>query len=89
MNPKPVDRIVAKVVKVVPEGKHGPYAKAISQTRNVLKGDVTFSLDVTIWKEDTHPELGAIVVLEDLWKKAAGWRANVARLFRVTDSLNE
>lgn len=72
---------VAVVQKVIMDGKHGPYAKA---TEDNL-GTITFSLDGSVWQEMTLPEKGDVVVLEDVRRKHAGWRANSSRFFRPSD----
>ena len=62
----------ATVQKVIPKGKHGPFAIATSE---YLKGSITFSLEPTVWLEKDWPEEGAIVLLTQLRKKRLGWRA--------------
>lgn len=70
------------VEKIVPGGRHGPYAVASSES---VKGSVTFSLDKPVWKEDRFPERGTFVILSDLVKKPSGWRAMKVRFFRPHD----
>lgn len=70
------------VEKTIPNGKHGPYAVATV----ISLGTVTFSLDSNVWKEGRIPDSGTIVVLWDLTKKVAGWRANHARFLRPSDN---
>ena len=70
-----------KVDKVVAKGNHGPYAVA----RNDELGLVTFSLDPPVWQEGEYPENGTIVILSNIQKKSAGWRAKSGRFFRPSD----
>ena len=62
-------------------GKHGPYAVA-SHTE---LGDITFSLDQSVWEDVDWPEEGTIIVLSKLRKKRAGWRAYSGRFFQPSD----
>ncbi|MES3004525.1 MAG: hypothetical protein V4690_00260 [Patescibacteria group bacterium] len=73
---------VAIVQKVFPEGKHGPYAKARSEE---VAGSITFSLDISVWKEDRTPQEGDKVVLSKVRGKRAGWRAESGRFFKPSD----
>jgi len=69
------------VEKIIPRGKHGPYAVAC-----VPKvGLVTFALDDEVWREKRWPDPGALVVLSDVRKKRAGWRAEDGRFVRPSD----
>ena len=72
---------VATVQKIFPKGKHGPYAKARVKTL----GTVTFSLDSPVWREAKWPEEGTYVLVADLLKKTAGWRADMCRFMRPED----
>jgi len=72
----------AIVQKVFPHGRHGPYAKARSETL----GSVTFSLDQSVWREAEWPQEGEWIVMEDIRKKRAGWRAEKCRLMRPEDT---
>ncbi len=72
----------ATVQKVIPKGKHGPFAIATSES---LKGSITFSLEPTVWLEKDWPEEGAIVLLTKLRKKRAGWRAKQGRHWVLSD----
>lgn len=76
------DEYRAVVQQVIREGKHGPYAVA---TSDQIEGSITFSLDSNVWKEDEHPRNGYEVILNDVRKKRAGWRAHSARFVRLTD----
>ncbi len=78
-NIRPIKAVVQKVVK---KAKHGPYAVATSEG---VKGSITFSLGEGIWKEKSLPERGYVVLLNDLRKKRAGWRAEQARFLRPAD----
>lgn len=71
----------AVVTRVVLDGAHGPYAVA----RSKELGLVTYSLEKRSWREEDYPEKGMIVVLEDLRKKPAGWRAQSGRYLRPAD----
>lgn len=71
------------VQRICMEGRHGPYAVA----RIDDLGDVTFSLVKPVWKGKTLPQEGTLVVLSDLMKKRAGWRAMRGRLVRPSDEL--
>ena len=72
----------ATVQKVLPGGKHGPYAVALAEEDG---RNITFSLDQPVWQESNLPEPGTIVMLSQLQKKRAGWRASSARLFQPAD----
>ena len=72
----------ATVQKVIPNGKHGPFAIATSKN---LEGSITFSLEPTVWREKDWPEEGAIILLTKLRKKRAGWRAKQGRHWVVSD----
>lgn len=70
------------VVQQIIEGKHGLYAVA---TSNQITESITFSLDSNVWQEKEYPQNGYEVVLSDIRKKRAGWRAHSARFVRPTD----
>lgn len=74
--------IKAVVQKTVSNGRHGPYAVA---TSDEMTGSITFSLDPPVWQEDDVPESGVSVLLSDLRKKRAGWRALSGRFLRPSD----
>lgn len=71
----------AVVDKIIPRGRHGPYAVARCQDL----GMVTFSLDPPVWQEGEYPELGTYVVLSKIRKKRAGWRAQSGRFVTPFD----
>jgi len=71
----------AVVQKVITSGPHGPYAVAKSDEF----GSVTFSLVSPVWQEKSWPERGNVVVLSDVRKKRAGWRAELGRFMRPSD----
>ncbi|MDD2913592.1 MAG: hypothetical protein PHS29_03085 [Candidatus Pacebacteria bacterium] len=73
----------AIVEKIVINGHHGPYAVARSEDL----GLVTFSLDEKVWQEKDFPEPGILVILSDIRKKRAGWRAYSGRFFQPYDSI--
>lgn len=75
----------AIVEKVIRSGPHGPYAVARSEQLGRESGSVTFSLDPTVWHEDDWPEPGTHVVLSDIRKKRAGWRAASGRYLKPSD----
>lgn len=77
-----MDKISAIVQKVVPNGRHGPYAVASCE---MMKCNITFSLAANVWRETGRPETGVVVILSNLRKKRAGWRATEARFFKPTD----
>tara|TARA_B100000508_G_scaffold136238_1_gene129004 strand:+ start:145 stop:387 length:243 start_codon:yes stop_codon:yes gene_type:complete len=59
------------VEKVIPKGRHGPYAVG----RHDQVGSITFSLTGEVWAEDNNPEPGEIVYLSELREMQKGWRA--------------
>jgi hypothetical protein len=71
----------AVVEKIIPGGKHGPYAVA----RSDELGSVTFSLDKDVWQEGDWPEAGTCVMLSQIRKKRAGWRAQHGRYVEPSD----
>lgn len=71
----------AVVEKIMSNGRHGPYAVA----RSDELGSVTFSLSRDVWKEKGQPETGTIVILGQIIKKRAGWRAQHGRFARPSD----
>ena len=70
------------IVQKILEGKHGQYAVATSQE---IEGSITFSFERAVWQEDNLPQIGTIVVLSNLQKKRAGWRAMKSRFFAPSD----
>ena len=70
----------AIVQKTFADGRHGPFAKASSEI-----GTITFSQEPPVWTEDRKSEEGDTVVLSDVRKKRAGWRAESGRFFRPSD----
>lgn len=74
--------IRAVVQKVIPKGAHGPFAVA---TSDQMEGSVTFSLEPTVWEGDEWPEGGTLVLLDNLRKKRAGWRAKKGRFWKLSD----
>ncbi len=71
----------AVVDKVINDGKHGAYAVA----RCTEFSSITFSLDSKVWQEESWPEPGTCVMLSQVIKKRAGWRANHGRLVSPDD----
>jgi len=82
------DKVVVKAVvqKVLPNGKHGPFAVASSDG---LRGSITFSLESNVWQEDEWPEEGMFVFLGKLRQKRAGWRAKQGRFWKPSDEQTE
>jgi hypothetical protein len=76
---------LATVIKVVKVGTHGPYAIAIS---NEL-GSITFSLEKPVWRESSWPDGGTSVMLSQIRRKRAGWRAMSGRSFGPSDSQHQ
>ena len=62
-------RLIAIVDKVIEFGRHGPYF--VCRSGNIL---FTVSLDPPVWQENSRPDKGTYVIIEDLQKKPAGWR---------------
>jgi len=75
-------QVKAVVQKVIKEGKHGPFA--VAQAKEI-DGSVTFSLEPTVWQEQEWPQVGEVVLLENLRQKRAGWRAKKARFLNPCD----
>ena len=71
----------AVVDKIIGDGKHGPYAVAFSDEL----GYITFSLDPEVWQEKKFPDPGMCVLLSQIRKKRAGWRAETGRYVRPSD----
>lgn len=71
----------AVVEKVYPNGPHGAYAVA----RSEQLGSVTFSLASPVWQEKDFPEPGIFVILSEIRRKRAGWRAHGGRFFTPSD----
>src|SRR4030067_735372 len=78
MNQKQIHAIVQMVV----EGDRGPYAVV---TASDFEGSITFSLDPSVWQESIRPGRGTHVILSNLERKQAGWRANKVRLLQPED----
>lgn len=82
---------VRAVVQAVAEGKHGPYAivevEGLGQTPSPFDGSLTFSISEGVWSENVWPSAGEVVVLSQLRKKRAGWRAMKARFLKPSDIL--
>jgi hypothetical protein len=75
------EKYIGVVQKVFPHGAHGPYAKA----RSEQLGSVTFALDPPVWREAKWPDEGMCVVMTNMLKKRAGWRADSCRFMRPED----
>lgn len=69
------------VDRVVHDGPHGPYA--VAKTKQL--GSVTFALTSPVWTDTRWPEPGTYVVLSEITKKRAGWRASHGRFFTPSD----
>jgi hypothetical protein len=77
---------VEGIVTSIKEGPHGSYFLVDCEGLGI----VTVSLEKGVWQEKSWPERGITVVLSDIRKKRAGWRAYSARFLRPSDknSLN-
>ena len=78
------------VVQAVADGKHGPYAIAEADSSSMwqpIDGSVTFAIAENVWAENVWPSAGEVVVLAQLRKKRAGWRAMKARFLQSSDIL--
>ena len=73
---------IRAVVQKVAEGEHGLYAIATSPE---VKGSITFSLVNGVWQDRGVPDKGMHVMLSDLRRKRAGWRAMSGRFVRPSD----
>ena len=71
----------AIVGKIIPHGRHGPYAVAHCDELS----SVTFSLNLPVWQEGEWPEAGTYVLLSQIRKKRAGWLAKSGRFLRPFD----
>ena len=71
-----------KAVVIVPrrEGHRGPFFLAECEGLQV-----TVSLSRDVWQEESEPEGGTFVLLEDIRLKRGGWRAHRARFYRPSD----
>lgn len=69
------------VERIYREGRHGPYAVA----RSDELGSVTFSLEKPTWQAKDWPDAGTLVILSNLRRKRAGWRAGRARYVTPSD----
>lgn len=76
------DQYRAVVQRVVRGGQHGPYAVCTSEE---LEGSVTVSLESPVWEDEVLPERGMYVVLSQIRRKRAGWRAFKGRLVNPSD----
>jgi len=74
--------VKATVQKVFLNATGGPYVTAKAKG---IRGSITFSLLEDVWQEHTVPQQGMIVVLSELHKRSAGWRAMSARLLTPAD----
>jgi hypothetical protein len=79
---EPVDtQYIGTVEKVVVDGRYGSYAVI----RVEKLGAITFSLKPPVWNESDHPEQGMFVVLSEVRRKRAGWRAMKGRFMKPSD----
>jgi hypothetical protein len=72
------------VEKIIEKGRHGPYAVVRTEELET----VTLSLNQDAWQEKDRPEPGMYVILSDLRKKRAGWRALKGRYVKPSDEQN-
>jgi len=75
------------VVEKIIHGRHGPFA--VARCEELTGGSVTFSLTTDVWKESDWPESGMFVVLTEVRKKRAGWRAKHGRYLKPSDEPNQ
>ena len=74
------DRVLTAIVqKICPRGRHGPYAVAACEEIEAL---ITFALSDDVWHEKRLPEKGDVVLLSDVRRRPAGWRAHEGRFLR-------
>ena len=76
---------IGPVEKVVASGRHGSYAII----RDKVLGCITFSLSAPVWNEPEQPEEGTFVVLSQVRKRRAGWRAMRGRFMIPSDEKQE
>lgn len=69
------------VQNIILNGRHGAYA--VATCKGV--GSITFSLDPPVWQEKDRPEPGMYVMLYELRRKRAGWRAQHGRFVKPSD----
>lgn len=83
----PESAITTVVERIDLKGMHGPYFEARPKDLKIRKrlGNITVSLEKRVWLEVDWPEEGLEVLLWDLRKKKAGWRAYKARFVRPED----
>lgn len=72
------------LVKAIKEGHRGPYFEAECKIEKEIMM-VTVSLNRDVWQEKAWPEGGMEVIISDIRKKRAGWRAFKARFYRLYD----
>ena len=87
MTPQNKDGPFQGTVLGVYPGDHGPYAVAEVGQSGMER--ITFALYPPVWNENSQPEPGMIVVLDDFRKKRRGWRAENARFLRPSDEQSE
>ena len=80
-----MDETVRAGVTNVLDKERGNYAVAVP-TNARPRGSVTFSLHGA-WKNDRLPEPGDVVLLAQLVRKKAGWRAYDARPLPLSEPL--
>jgi hypothetical protein len=76
-----MEHIIA-IVQGILIGAHGEF---VVTTARGIPGSITFSLSPDVWHEESRPQQGIKVVVSDLRKKRAGWRAYHARYMRPSD----
>jgi hypothetical protein len=75
------DERIGAVEKIVAAGRYGPYVVV----RDNELGTITFSLSQSVWNEDRWPDQGTFVVLSQIIRKHAGWRAMKGRFMKPSD----
>jgi hypothetical protein len=89
------EKVVAKVDKIPLIGKHGPYFVCRTRAPDGSELPQGEEIQVTVslskkpgyhhWFEETWPEKGDMILLEDLRLRPLGWRAHHAKFVRLGD----
>jgi len=74
--------IRAVVQNIVTSGRHGPYAVTRTERNDRF---VTFALKKPVWDEEHFPEPGTVVLLEGVYERRLGFRAQRATLSRLPE----
>jgi hypothetical protein len=76
------EKYLAVVRDIIENGQYGAYGVAVSAQ---IRGTITFSLSPEVWQNKVKPQPGFEILVWDIVKKPAGWRALQARLFKPSD----